>query len=89
MNVNIYVLRRDLLTPGYDYNTILAMDEDQLAHEMNLQLDRCVADTGKEDSFIAIYSPEDFEDAFNLENDSTSDNSTLDINKYYIRIIYG
>lgn len=69
-----YVLRRDLLKPGYDYNTVLAMDKEQLAYEMNRQLDV------EEDQFVAIYSAIDIEDLISL------DDGAFIPSKYYIRI---
>lgn len=75
-----YILRRDLLKPGYDYNTVLAMSKEQLAHEQNRQLDYSLLYTGKEDNFIAIYQAMDLEDLINL------DEGAFDPSKYYIRI---
>lgn len=75
-----YILRRDLLKPGYDYNTVLAMSKEQLANEQNRQLDFCLLYTGKEDNFIAIYQAMDLEDLINL------DDCDFDPQKYYIRI---
>lgn len=75
-----YILRRDLLKPGYDYNTVLAMDKEQLTHEMNRQLYQLLAETGKESDFIATYSAADLEDLINL------DEGAFNPAKYYIRI---
>lgn len=76
----IYVLRRDLLPENYDYNTVLAMTEEQFAHEMNRQLDLCLQKYGKEDNFIAIYDFMDFEELINCE-----EHGVWDPGKYYIR----
>lgn len=75
-----YILRRDLLKPGYDYNTVLSMDKEMLAREMNRQLDRSIELTGREDNFIAVYSETDVEDLISL------DEGAFDPKKYYIRI---
>lgn len=69
-----YILRRDLLKEGYDYNTVLAMDKEQLAHEMNRQLDI------EEDPFIAIYDFIDLEELISL------DAGAFNPSNYYLRI---
>lgn len=70
-----YILRRDLLPVVYSYNTILAMDAEQLCEEMNRQLDI------EDDQFIAVYSVSDLEDLISL------DEGTFIPSKYYIRIL--
>lgn len=69
-----YILRRDLLPAAYSYDTILAMDTEQLCEEMNRQLDV------EDDQFIAVYSVSDLEDLINL------DKGAFNPSEYYIRI---
>lgn len=82
--MKIYVLRRNLLTKGLNYEKVLSMNEEELAHELNKQLDECIKVYGKEDDFIAIYTKEEFEDLINLETNE-SENGFMPKN-YYIRI---
>ena len=80
--MKIYVLRRNLLTKGLNYSKyskVLSMNEEELAHELNKQLDECI-----KDDFIAIYTIEEFEDLINLETNE-SENGFMPKN-YYIRI---
>lgn len=77
--MKIYVLRRNLLTKGLNYEKVLSMNEEELAHELNKQLDESI-----KDDFIAIYTIEEFEDLINLETNE-SENGFMPKN-YYIRI---
>ena len=81
--MKIYVLRRDLLPDNYSLDTVMAMTEEQMAAEMNRQLDYTLLYTGKEDNFIAIYDFADFEDLINLEEGGAWEPS-----KYYIRFFF-
>lgn len=79
--MTIFVGRWGLLPKNWDgINTILACTQEQLAHELNRELDE-VEFHGKEGRYIAIYEPIEFEDTFN----QTLDNP-LSSNDYWIRI---
>ena len=76
------MLRRDLLPENWSYDTILAMTEEQMAAEMNRQLDFTLEKFGEEDNYIAIYDFVDFEDLINLHGGESWE---WEPSKYYIR----
>lgn len=77
--MKIYVIRRDLLPDGYSLDTVYAMTAEQMAHEMNRQIDIIEAH-GITNNYLAIYDPIDFEDLINLEEGNGWNPS-----EYYIR----
>lgn len=80
--MKIYAGRWDLLPASWEgYNGLCEMSEEEIKAETKRQQEHLLRKTGYEDDFIAVYTPEEFEETFNQ-----CLTRFIDSNTYWIKI---